>query len=410
MPVQNLPAEPRPTARKKPRRVLYALGAGDAVAHLRQHLAGVEPPFMMSIAFSEQVFCALPQDWRLDLLSSNARRDLLLHGPHRIENLPASPLCFRSGFRYHLGRALYGLRLVGRAVRRRAAVVIADSGTTHWCVLAPLRLFRIPVVAVLHNAPWPPGYPPTRRLQRILLWLDGWFFRHVAAATVCVSPECEQQVRQLAGRLHGPALQCRAQYRDGFLTTLPAADPAQKPFCVLFLGRLEEYKGVFLLLDVAERLERERPGGFAWKIYGEGPATEQLAAQIAARNLRQVVQLSGRLAGEAQAHEAMAWAHVVLVPTTSAFAEGMPQSAAEGVLAGRPVVASQVVPVAGVLGRAAVLFRTGDAEDCQTTLWRLATDAAAYEAARQATLAVRAQFHDRSRSLGAVLKQLLSTL
>lgn len=410
MPVQNLSATHSPAAWKQRRRVLYALGAGDAVAHLRQHLAGVEPPFMMSIAFSEQFFEACQQDWPLELLTSNARRDLLLHGPHRIENLPPSPLCFRGGFRYHLGRALYGLRIVGRAVRRRVAVVIADSGTTHWCVLALLRLFRIPVVAVLHNAPWPPGHPPTRRLQRILLRLDGWFFRHIAAATVCVSPECERQLRQMAGRLRGPVLQCRAQYRDGFLATVSAANPAQKPFCVLFLGRLETYKGVFLLLDVAERLQRERPGGFAWKIYGEGPAAEQLAAQIAKRNLTQVVRLPGRLVGERQACEAMAWAHVVVVPTAASFAEGMPQCAAEGVLAGRPVVASQVVPVAGVLGPAALLFRTGDADDCLATLQRLASDAAAYEAARQATQAARAQFYDHSQSLGAVLKRLLPTL
>jgi len=395
-----------------PRRILYALGPGDVVRQFRDQLEGREPPFQMAMAFSQQFLEGCKASGLVaHLMSWHPRRDTLKIGPHRIENRPKSPLYYAGGWRHHLGVLLYGLTVVGQALRHRATVVIADSGTTHWIVLSLLALFRIPVIAVLHNALWPMGFPPQRRVDRLLRRLDGWFFRHIAAATVCVSPECERQVRMLAGKLKGPAYQCRAQYRENFLSRVqPVPDHSVRPFRVLFMGRVEQFKGVFLILAAAERLQAELPGHFIWKIVGSGAASEAVERHIQQRNLGQVVDLPGTLPNQEKALETLGWAHAMVVPTTSEFIEGLAMTAAESVLAGRPVVVSSVVPAWEVLGRAAIKVQADDVESLVDALRSLEQDAGLYCECQRATAAAQLQFYDRDQGLGAVLVRAIAAL
>ncbi len=386
-------------------RILYALGPGDVVSLYRDLVKGTEPAFQPGMAFSEQFL-----DWCNEhgavarAMSCNSRRDSLVYKSHIIENRPKSPMCGQGGWKYHLGYLAYGLTVVKQAILDRPSVVIVDGGTTYWFALSLLSLMGIPVIAVLHNSLWPMGIPPQRKLSRFFLSLDGWFFRRIASATVCVSPECERQVRAVAKTLKGPVLQCRAQYRTGFLSRVePVADSLARPFRVLFLGRVEESKGVFLILSIAERLEAEYPGQFVWKIVGSGTDSGRLADQIQQRNLRRIVEAPGRMSDERSALETFGWAHVLIVPTTRHFAEGMAMSAIEGILAGRPVVMSSVVPAAEVCGEAAVVAATDDVESFAQKLLGLAMDAQWFGRSQRATAAAQAQFYDRTFGLGNVL-------
>jgi len=395
-----------------PPRILYAVGPGDVVGLYRDLAAGRDPAFQMSMPFSKQFL-----DWcdesgaEAHVMSWHGRRDCIEVGRHRLENRPKLSWYFRGGFRYHFGVIAYGLTVVAQAVRERATLVIADSGTTHWIVLSLLALFRIPVIAVLHNTLWPMGYPPQRRLDRLLLALDGWFFRHISAATVCVSPECERQVRAVAKTPRGPVTQCRAQFRDGFLSRVaPTAEIPQRPFRVLFMGRIEQSKGVFLILEIAERLEREMPGRFQWRIVGSGSAFEALQREAGERGLSRTVSIETSLRNQEKALETLGWAHAMVVPTTSQFSEGLAMTAAEAVLAGRPVVVSSVVPAWQVLGGAAIKAEADNVESFVEAFRKLALDPDWYEACRAAGAAVRAQFYDRSQGLGNALGRAVTTV
>ncbi len=381
------------------------MGPGDVVGQYRDLLAGKPPEFQIGMSFSMQFI-----DWcdqagaEAHLVSWHSRPDSLQVGPHRMENLPKPALYFGSGVKHHIGSLLYGLTIVKLALRERPDVLIVDSGTTHWIVLALLSLFGIPVIAVIHNTLWPMGFPPKRRLDRILRSIDGFYFRHFAAATVAVSPECERQVRQVAGTPHGPIYQCRAQYRHGFLDRVGPPPPHQgRPFRTLFLGRLEENKGVFLILAVAERLEKEMPGQFAWRIVGSGSAAESLTHQVEEKKLGHVVRVEGRIPNEAVALETFSWAHAMIVPTTSEFCEALPMVAAESILAGRPVVVSTVVPAWEVLDGAAIKAETDSVESFVEAFRKLALDPSYYDACRQATLTVQSQFCDAANGLGNVI-------
>jgi glycosyltransferase involved in cell wall biosynthesis len=392
-------------AEREALRILYALGPGDVVGMYRDLMEGKERGFQIGMAFSKQFL-----EWcdeagaEAHLVSWHERRDSLQDGRYRLENLPRHPLYYQGGVKHHIGNMLYGLTILRMAVRERPDVLIVDSGTTHWIVLGLLAAFRIPVIAVTHNSLWPMGFPPKRRLDRILRKLDGFYFRHFAAATVCVSPECARQVRTVAGTTHGPVYNCLAQYRRGFLGRVPAPPAhSSRPFRTLFLGRIEENKGVFLIVAMAERLQAEMPGQFAWRIVGAGSATAELERQIAEKKLGGVVQVEGRIPDEEVALQTFGWAHAMIVPTTSDFCEALPMVAAESVLAGRPVVVSSVVPAWEILGDAAIKAETDDVESFVSAMRRLATDAAYYEHCRQATLGVQEQFYDAANGLGNVL-------
>lgn len=393
-------------------RILYALGPGDVVALYRSLREGQKPAFALGMPFSKQFL-----DWCDEAgavaraMSHHSRRDYLRAGPHIIENRPKPSLSRWGGVRYHLGAILYGLTVVRLALRDRATHVIVDAGTTHWIVLSLLSLVRVPVIAVLHGTFWPMGFPPRSLKERFLLKLDGWFFRRIAAATICVSPECERQVRKVAGKPKGAVHQCRPQYRQGFLSRVaPVTGHETGPFCVLFLGRLEVAKGVFLILSIAERLQQELRDQFRWRIIGSGSACEHLKREVEERKLNTVVDVLDKLPNEEKALEALGWCHAMVVPTTSQFCEGLAMTAAESVLAGRPVVVSATVPAWEILGDAAVKAETDNVESFVQAFKKLALDPDFYRACQNATRAAQAQFYDRSQGLGSVCGRTLADL
>jgi hypothetical protein len=98
----------------------------------------------------------------------------------------------------------------------------------------------------------------------------------------------------------------------------------------------------------------------------------------------------------------MGGAHTVVVPTTAQYYEGVAMTAAEAVLAGRPVVLSSVVPAREVPGDAAIVAETGNADSFVEPFRKLALDAEYYERCRWATACAQAQFYTHSKGLGAV--------
>lgn len=392
-------------------RVLYAVGPGNVVDGYRFWKQRTEVPSVTSVAFSHTFI-----DWcekvqaQAHLISCNEKREIIRDGRYVIENRPRPAWYWRNGLKHHLAAITCGLSVVMTAFREKPDVLILDSGTTHWIVTSLASAARIPVIAVLHSALWPAGFLPTRAVERILLKLDGVFFRKFAAATVCVSPECERQVRTVARTPRGPLFQCRAQFRPGYLDKASATPPhQQRPFRVLFVGRVEESKGVFLILSIAEELEQQMPGQFTWKIVGSGSASAELKRQVELRNLTHLVELTGLLERE-DIRKAYGWAHVTIVPTTSRFNEGLAMTAAESVLAGRPVVLSTVVPAWEVLGDAAIAVPPDQAGGFIDALRELAQNPAYYDRCCAATATAQAQFYDSSQSLGSVLGHAVSTM
>jgi glycosyltransferase involved in cell wall biosynthesis len=171
----------------------------------------------------------------------------------------------------------------------------------------------------------------------------------------------------------------------------------------LFLGRFEAIKGVWMIVDLARQLETENPGAFRWRMVGYGSEFEALEARVVEERLDAVVQVESSLPSEEAALKTMGWAHAMIVPTMPNFCEGLAMTAAECVLAGRPVVVSSVVPAWEVLGGAALRAEAASVASFADAFKRLAFEPGCYEECQRATNAVQGQFYDRSQGLGNVL-------
>ncbi len=389
------------------RRVFWCAGPGDIIDAHSYWKNGLRYPSEVSLTFSGQI-----QDFCRDIeargffVATFARKAELQDGAFTMMHRPKRS---RRGVRYHLAEVLYGLWLIGKAIRFRADVVFVDSGCSHFFVFVLLKLLRTPVVPILHNTLWPAGHPPRRLMPRIVRKLDSiLFWRWTPVAAIGVSPTCVQQIDQLRGSGSYPIFETRAQfYPDHFAKIPPPPPHSRRPFRMMFLGRIVRDKGVFDILEIARNIEDSNPGLVRWELCGKGPDFDELARRHSELSLVGVVNLRGWTSPIDQI-EVYTRSHACIVPTRSSFTEGMAMTALEAILAGRPLVTNAVVPALDVLRLACIEARTDDVQSHRDAVMMLATDEAVYRRTSAACRTYQSQFYDRKLGLNAVLKRALS--
>jgi glycosyltransferase involved in cell wall biosynthesis len=207
-----------------------------------------------------------------------------------------------------------------------------------------------------------------------------------------------------------PLLQFRFQFRKEYFQQFPEPPPhEQRPFGIIFTGRIEKSKGVFDILDMAERLEQKYPKQFCWTICGQGSALDKLRESVQQRNLAHIVNLPGWIMPE-QFPDVYARSHVAIVPTTSQFGEGLAKTAVESVLAGRPVITNQVVSALEILRSACLEAVTDDIDSYVRVIEQLAQDKQLYEQKRATCPKVTHPFLDSSQNINAALRKSIELL
>jgi glycogen synthase len=386
-------------------RIFCVNGPGDSI---RDYLEDPDDP--RSITFKSQFidFCR-SIDAEAYIVAYHQRKAIYRVGKFTIEHRP-KPMPGASGVRYHLAQALYALSLFFTAVRFRANVAVLDSGTSHYFMLALFRLANIKVVMVLHNTLWPADFPPSRSVAQALMKIDALFLRFVPIAIIGVSPECIRQVNQVTRGVHGPDYQVRALFRRDYFEAIPAPPLLNElPFRILFLGRITRDKGTFDILEMAKKIEAQRPGRVQWEVYGVGPDLENLERRHRELGLDNVVFLRGWVSPR-DADKVYAKSHVSIVPTRSVFCEGMAMAAIESVLAGRPVITCPVVPALEVLRPACVEAQTDDVDSYVEAILRLIDHPTSYDDLCRACRHVDDGFYDLERGYGAALKKIFTKL
>ena len=390
-----------------PKRVFYVAGAGDAIGAHESWKRGVQHPTEVAITFSGQVeqYCA-DIGAELYIVAHHQRRSAISDGPVKIEHLP-KPWPNARGALFHLGELVHAARLVARAAKFKADAAIIESGSPFDAWKQVFALFGMRVVPVLHNALWPDGFKPQTARARLRRLIDGFFWRHVPEATICVSPACARQVEEASGGKGGPALVMLAQFPDGWFDRVPPPPPhLERPFTILFVGRTIREKGIFDLLEAAALVEEQAPGEVRWIICGDGPDRIELESRRAALGLERAVDIRGWVT-PGKLPDVLAEAHVCIVPTRSTFPEGLAMTAAEAALAGRPIVTNRVVPALEILRSAAVEYKTDDPHSCAEEILGLLGDREKYRALRKNAKAAAAPFLDRRLGLTEVLKDAL---
>ncbi len=386
--------------------VIYCGGPGEIAGTMRSWLSGKQDASEVSCTYSSQFFDQISlRDLSALVISTHVRKEVLAEGTLTVEHRPNKAVG-KSGLAYKMADLSHWLGVIGTIVRHRPrAILVTDC--EHWWLLTIPAIFGIKVITDLHCTFWPRGYRSTALYERMLQGLNGWFWKKIPIATICISPECERQVHELArGQVSGTLLQARSSYQRAHFAsiTLPAWNA--DPFRVMFAGRVERNKGVFDLLDVMADLHIEGERKIVLEICGGGTALSELKAECARRGLDGFVRILGQL-NSSEMRAAYERCHTVVVPTTAHFSEGMNKVVVEGVLSGRPIVATAVCPAVDLLPRSVIVVECGDKLAMVAAIKRLATDKNYYESIRINCVAEAEQFYDRQQSWGAALSRAL---
>ncbi len=386
--------------------VIYCGGPGDIAGTMRSWISGKHDAKEVSDTYSGQFFDQIKARGLSALvISTHARKELLVEGLITIEHRP-NKATGKTGLAYKLTYMSHWLGIIGTILRFRPRVVlIADL--EHWWLLAIPAIFGIKVITDLQCTFWPRGYRSNALYERILQGLNGLFWRKIPVATICISPECERQVREMSyGQVKGRLLQARSSYqRADFSEIIPQNWDADS-FRLMFAGRVERNKGVFDLLDVMASLLADNHRKVLLDICGGGTALSEIKAEVDRRGLQSCINVLGQL-NSSDMRAAYERCHVVVVPTTAYFPEGLNRVVVEGVLAGRPVVATTVCNAIDVFPRSVITVNCGDQLAMVTAIKRLASDNNYYESIRESCAAEAEQFYDREQSWGAALGRAL---
>lgn len=151
-----------------------------------------------------------------------------------------------------------------------------------------------------------------------------------------------------------------------YFSSSPQIEKPQKERYVLYFGRLAEEKGIFFLLNLAEKL-----AGIKFKIVGDPPdeSTSKQIVNLVKKNKSKNITLLGYQNAPAL-QKTILKSFFVIVP--SLWYENMPYSILESYALGKPVVAADIGGIPEIVKdrKTGLLFKPGDLEDCkEKILW-----------------------------------------
>ncbi|MEO1242191.1 MAG: glycosyltransferase family 4 protein [Pseudomonadota bacterium] len=300
------------------------------------------------------------------------------------------------GLGYHLGRQRYATACLEavRAFKPHIAVVASDLEPRH---LSVIKRSDAKIVYSMHNTFWPMGEAHLSLKKRLANTLAKRSLTAIDAA-ICTSHECERQLQSLSAS----ALQTFVETPQQIERTTRANGPRKGPATrLLYLGRIEEPKGVFDLLDSFEVLFQSRPG-LRLSYLGAGAVLSALQNEIASRNLEDVVEAPGHVDSK-EVHNALANSHILVCPTRTSFNEGLAFVCFEAALHAAPTVMSTVVPARDLLKGGCAVFEADSTSAMTNELARLIDDAAAWEELSGNAIKRAEVVFDREQSWGTLL-------
>jgi glycogen(starch) synthase len=250
------------------------------------------------------------------------------------------------------------------------------------------------LVLTAHNSFWPQGSEPTGLKARLRKALLSSHARALDAA-ICTSHECARQVALLTdGRIQAD-VEC-----PQIVSRYPIEERTDVRN-LLFLGRVERPKGVFLLLDVFEQITQQYPS-LRLTIAGDGDAAPELRHRLLTSSLSQKVSFLGRVDSQG-VHAAIAASDLVVCPTMTSFNEGLAVVGFEAAAHGIPTILSSVVPASHLLSDSCTMYQADDPASLRQALCGLIDNPHAYREKCAATAGARDMIYDRTLSWGSGL-------
>lgn len=392
----------------KPLRILYAVGPEDVIEAYHYWLKDEDAPSQFSVTLSSQFYEVCKTIDAKGYVIAQSHKPEFIQDERFLVERRQVPLPNASGILYHLRQTWYAFSLLVSTIRFRANVVIADSGTTDWFFLSVFSWLGVKVIPSLHCTMWN-NYRSLRLVDKITLALSRSLFASQCKAILVASQDIAEQVSQLTAGKHQPIFPFFYAYRSKDFANIPEPSPHFEPFRVLFAGRIESNKGVFDILEIAQRFATEGKKHIVFDICGTGSVLEALRLAAHKMGVEKSFICHGYCT-KLQMREMFSRSHVVIVPTRTDFSEGFNRVVCESILSGRPVVTSVVCPALSYVEDAVVAVPPDDVQAYGDALLALYSDRQLYEQKRQACFIVQEQFYDTTKNWQATLKSVLLTI
>lgn len=264
------------------------------------------------------------------------------------------------------GAKLLWLLATGQVAVVHAQVASYGSFKRKAAYLAMARAFSVPTVFHLHGAEFRKftdelASPALRR--RIVTTLQR------STAVIALSDSWADYLRSIA-----PGARVTAVANPVYLPAQPARD-CEQAGRVLFLGRADQRKGIFDLLEAFAALRSRHPQA-TLGIGGDGDLGK-VRARVAELGLQDCVDVLGWLGSEAK-QEQLARAQVFVLPS---YDEGLPMAMLESMAHGKAIVVTPVggIPEAVQHGAQGLLVPPGKVDQLAEALEALLSDAALRE-------------------------------
>ncbi|MEQ8935056.1 MAG: glycosyltransferase family 4 protein, partial [Amphiplicatus sp.] len=383
----------------EPLKISYISGPGDLKGTFDHWRAGAFDPRTPSIAYSTQYF---ELGKRL-----HAELQVIMRGEPALNLRQEDHVTFsRIPIPQSNGLFGYWKSLIGFALQCRSHLkafrphIVIVASNFFWPCFALLRTNGARLVLTVHTTCWPMGmrkFSGRMKLENLLRKF-GLIFVDTA---ICTSPECANQVDILSSGRIPSRVQYPQQIRrwDSSQASPAASDSAFRR--IVFVGRIEENKGVLDLLEAFRRIRVNHPDArlcYAGSGTFDGELRKRAEQEIAEGS----VELLGHL-DSAAVHAELNRAHVLVCPTTSRFFEGNAVVCYEAAVHGVPVIASTMVPAREQLAEGCLSFEADSVEELAAALDSVFGDSALYAKLSENVKKVGAIVFDRSRSWGSQL-------
>ncbi|WP_206755226.1 glycosyltransferase family 4 protein [Nodosilinea sp. FACHB-141] len=369
-------------------------------------VVGQDDPSHFAITYAQHFYeLARKFNAKSWLISARDKKGLIRDDDFRIEFRSLKHQS-RSSIAFFAGQLWSGLRLIFSVILFRADILVISEDRTFWFLLSILPLLGIKVIPTIHCTLWPKYKQPTA-VQQIIQKLNSWFFRYGCVEICVVSEDIKNQVVKITNGCSRPIRTFVPAYRKEFLDDIKIRDydTESEAFQVLFAGRVEVSKGVYLLLEVAKRFISVNPN-CVFNICGTGSQVEKLKAAALEVGIEKQFVVHGHCQRD-KLREMYEASHVVAVPTTKDFVEGFNKVVAEGVIMGKPIVTSPVCPALSIVRDAAVEVTPDDVDDYFNAILRLATDKDFYRQKQKGAMTLRGQFFTYSKSWEAQVEDVI---
>lgn len=252
----------------------------------------------------------------------------------------------------------------------------------------------------MHSAFWPMGQTHQGGWKSFVKRALHRFYLRNLNGAICTSEECRRQLKQVVGadieaRVEQPALAFSvAQYRQ--------SDAARR---LIFVGRIEENKGVFQLLEAFDKLAETRKG-LSLTFVGDGNSLDALGKRVQASPNSGRIRVTGRLMarevyGELLGHD------LLICPTKSSFLEGLALVCIEAAAHGLPCVVSSVVPAQDFLSGSCRTYQADSVDALTESVADIVDDTEVYASLASEARLVGERLKDTSHTWGRELEHLL---